>query len=208
MLAAARNWPRQHDPFMRARSSAFKCRRAAADSLSVRIASPWHLPQRTGGPPDCAEPVASEPVLPLLAGLAFMGGVIHVGAAVDHAAEVPLYTPAFLVVATAQLGWAWLLWRGPSRAVLLAGAGLSVGVLLVWLASRTVGVPFGPHPWVPEEVSVADLVESADELAAALVAIVLVWHSATQRRWVRVAQPAMLALLLVSLLYGVGAHAG
>jgi hypothetical protein len=156
-----------------------------------------------------AERVGGDPALPLLAGLAFMGGLIHVGAAVDHASEAPAYAPAFVVVALAQFAWAFLLWRGPSRRTLLAGSALSFGVLLVWAASRTVGVPFGPHPWQPERLGLADVVESADELVAALVAIALAASrsSALARRTLAVAQPAMLAFLLLSMLYGVGAHA-
>jgi hypothetical protein len=135
--------------------------------------------------------------------------LIHVGAAVDHATEVPAYTPAFLGVAAGQLGWAWLLWRGPSRTTLFVGAAMSIAVLLVWLASRTVGVPFGPDPWTPEGIGVADVVESADELAAATVAITLAVARGrpTAGTSMRLAQPLMIALLLLSLLYGVGAHA-
>jgi hypothetical protein len=150
-----------------------------------------------------------DSTLPLLAGLAFMGGLIHVGAAVDHASEVPAYTPAFLVIALAQFAWAFVLWRGPTRKILLLGSAVSAGVLLVWAASRTVGVPFGPHPWKPEQVGLADVVESADELVAALVAIAVAVsrESELARKLLGVAQPAMLALLLLSMLYGVGVHA-
>jgi hypothetical protein len=179
----------------------------AVDPLSVRVTS---RPRAGGRLPGAERWAESEPVLPLLAGLAFMGGLIHVGAAVDHAAEVPAYTPAFLAVAAGQFVWSWLLWRGPSRTTMLAGAALSVAVLLVWLASRTVGVPFGPRPWVPESVGAADVIESADELMAALVAVPLALSGtrATARRSLRVAGPAIVLLLVLSALYGVGAHAG
>jgi hypothetical protein len=150
-----------------------------------------------------------DSTLLLLAGLAFMGGLIHVGAAVDHASEVPAYTPAFLGVAFAQFVWAYLLWRGPTRRTLLAGGALCLGVLFVWLLSRTVGVPFGPHPWQPEQLGVADVVESVDELVAAAVAIALASSSKSPlaRRLVDVAPAGLLVVLFVSMLYGLGAHA-
>jgi hypothetical protein len=159
--------------------------------------------------PLAADRLDDDSALPLLAGLAFMGGLIHVGAAVDHASEVPAYAPAFLAVALAQFAWAFLVWRGPTRRVLLVGSALSFGVLFVWAASRTVGVPFGPHPWRPERVGLADVVESADELVAAVVAIALATSrsSAAARRTLELARPAMLVFLLLSMLYGVGAHA-
>src|ERR1700716_3563134 len=109
--------------------------------------------------PQPAAYTTSETVLLLVAGLAFMGGLIHVGAAVDHFGEFPLYTLVFGILATVQIAWAaMILWR-PSRRVLMFGCAFNIGVIGLWVASRIVGVPIAPRAWVPEAVGVADLVE-------------------------------------------------
>jgi hypothetical protein len=139
-----------------------------------------------------------------------MGGLIHVGAAVDHFGEFPLYTLVFGVLATVQIAWAaMILWR-PSRRVLMFGCAFNVGVIGLWVASRTVGVPIAPRAWVPEAVGVADLVETVGEVVTVIAA-----SSVVMAPRVRVAQlvteriaPLLLVMLLLSALYGVGAHAG
>jgi hypothetical protein len=47
-------------------------------------------------------------------------------------------------------------------------AAVSVGPLALWLASRTVGLPFGPEPGAAESIGLPDLaVEGDGELCAA-----------------------------------------
>ena len=48
---------------------------------------------------------------------------------------------------------------------------VSVGPLLLWLWSRTLGMPFGPEPWVPEAVGLADLAACALELTTLALAV-------------------------------------
>ena len=69
-------------------------------------------------------------------------GVIHVSAAGDHT-NLRLMFVGFLAVAAAQvvLG-AVLMWRRPSRWVVVAGIALMVGAIGVWVLSRTEGLPF------------------------------------------------------------------
>src|SRR5229473_8637082 len=83
----------------------------------------------------------TETVLLLAAAVAFIDGLIHIGAAVDHLGEFPLYTLVFAVLATVQMAWAAMILRRPSRLVLLSGCAFTVGVVALWVASRTIGVP-------------------------------------------------------------------
>ncbi len=151
-----------------------------------------------------------ETVLVLIACLAFVGGLIHVGAGVDHYGEYHLYTVVFCGLAVVQTAWAVLLLRGPSRPVVALGAVFQLGVVAVWVLSRTVGVPIAPHPWVPEEVGVADLVATIGELATVFgVGILLAApRMARAQRVSTMLAPALLAVLIVSVLFGTGAHAG
>lgn len=152
----------------------------------------------------------AQTVLVLTAGLAFVGGLIHVGAAVDHYEEFPLYTLAFSVIALLQVSWAWLLVRGPSRAILLAGALMQLGIVALWVVSRTAGVPIAPKAWTPEEVGIADLVATLGELVTVIAAFAVLAASTqawAQRMLPRLA-PIVLAAVLMSALFGTGAHAG
>ncbi len=99
--------------------------------------------------------------------------LIHVGVSADHFQEWWAAGLFFLVSAAAQLGWALWCWSRPSsRRILLAGAGGSVALALVWAVSRTSGLPFGPEAGVAEPVGIADTVCVALEvLSAGLVAV-------------------------------------
>jgi hypothetical protein len=153
---------------------------------------------------------ARETVLVLAAAVVFIDGLIHVGAAVDHFAEFPLYTFTFASLATVQIGWSVLLLRRPSPAILLVGCAFTTGVIALWIASRTIGVPIAPRPWVPEGVGIADLIETLGELVT-VIAVLCVWLSPGRRgadRAVALIAPALLGALVVTVLFGVGAHAG
>lgn len=151
-----------------------------------------------------------ETVLVLLAAVVFTGGLIHIGAAVDHFQEFPLYTLAFSLLAAVQITWGVLLLRQPSRAVLWLGSAFTIGVIALWVASRTVGVPIAPQAWLPEKIGVADLIETAGELVTVLTALSLA--GSPPGRLARIVidriAPVLLLVLLLSALYGVGAHAG
>ena len=146
----------------------------------------------------------------LVAGVAIMGGLVHIGAAVDHFGELPLYTAVFAALAATQIVWAGLVLRGPSRRVLILGAVFNVGVVGLWIASRTIGVPIAPRAWVPESAGVADLIETTGEI----VVVLALWSVVMSER-VRLARvisgrvaPFLVLTLCLTALYGVGAHAG
>jgi hypothetical protein len=67
------------------------------------------------------------------------------------------------------------------RTLLLAGVVVSISPLLLWLYSRTLGMPFGPEPGIPEAVGLADVASSVLETVTLLVAAVLLWG----RDWAR-----------------------
>jgi hypothetical protein len=113
-------------------------------------------------------------------------------------------------LAAVQIGWAAMLLRRPSRSLLLLGCGFTTGVIALWAASRTVGVPIAPRPWVPETVGVADLIETVGEIVTVIAAgAIAMAAQLPAARWIvqRIA-PLLLAILFLSALYGVGAHAG
>ncbi len=73
---------------------------------------------------------------------------IHFAFAPAHLEEQTSHGLFFLAVAWLQMGWAFAVFRAPSALVYRAGIALNLGVLAVWLMSRTVGIdgevePFG-----------------------------------------------------------------
>lgn len=105
------------------------------------------------------------------------------GAAIVHATVVgehlDEWAPAglfFLVLTMVEVALGALVLLAWSRAVAWAVVVSSVGTVLVWTVSRTVGMPFGPADFrVPEAVGRPDIVCCGLELlAAAVCALALV----------------------------------
>lgn len=91
-----------------------------------------------------------------------------------HFREYWLFGLLFAIVAPLQLAWAELVRRRPDdRRLLIAGAIGNLGVAAVWVASRTTGLPVGPHPGEPEPVGIKDLLSTYDELLLAIIVAVL-----------------------------------
>jgi hypothetical protein len=112
------------------------------------------------------------------------------GAALIHAAVIPEHLREwgaagvfFIVLTGAELTLAALLLRrAPDRRVLLAARAVSLLPLLMWLWSRTAGMPFGPGAGIPEPIGLPDLAACALELTALIAAIVLLTASTLTRR--------------------------
>ena len=72
-------------------------------------------------------------------------GIIHLRVVTDHFATWWGYGAFFLAVGTAQVASALVLWRDPPPWLVSAAATGNAVVVLVYVASRTVGVPVGPE---------------------------------------------------------------
>jgi hypothetical protein len=144
-------------------------------------------------------PATARPyLLGALASLSAAGAAIHFAVVFEHFKDYLLYGVFFLVLAWAQLIWpAVLLWR-PSRPWLLLGMAGNAAVLAVYVASRTVGLPFGPDLHHPEPVGALDVVSCVLEFALITGCAALVWRPSLADRPVRrrggVAAAALLAV--------------
>jgi hypothetical protein len=101
---------------------------------------------------------------PAVAALSASAGVVHLSVAGEHLREDVHFGGFFIALAVFQLAWAALVVTRPDRRVYRIGAAVNGAVILVWLLSRTAGIPFGPHAGVPEAVGMADLVSTGLEL--------------------------------------------
>jgi hypothetical protein len=131
-----------------------------------------------------------------LAALSVGAAAIHFAVVFEHFAEYTLYGVFFLVLSWAQLIWpAVLCWR-PSRPWLWLGIGGNALVLAAYVASRTVGLPFGPDLHNPEPVGALDVVSCVLEAALIAGCAALLWRpSLADRRAARRGAFAGLAAL-------------
>lgn len=90
--------------------------------------------------------------------------IASAGAGLIHFAVMPAHwldwIPSglfFATVAVFQLMWAFLVWSRPRALLLALGIFANAGSAALWVASRTVGLPFGPHAGVPEGVEGAGI---------------------------------------------------
>jgi hypothetical protein len=133
-----------------------------------------------------ATPATARPyLLGALASLSAAAAAIHFAVVFEHFKDYALYGVFFLVLAWAQLIWpAVLLWR-PSRLWLWLGLAGNAAVLAVYVASRTVGLPFGPDLHHPEPVGALDVVSGVLEFALIAGCAALLWRPSLADRPVR-----------------------
>ena len=125
---------------------------------------------RTG--PDTVRPY----ILGALAALSVGAAAIHFAVVFEHFVEYTLYGVFFLVISWAQLIWpAVLLWR-PSRLWLWLGIAGNAIIIAVYVASRTVGLPFGPDLHNTESVGALDVVSCALEFLLIVGCAALLWR--------------------------------
>jgi hypothetical protein len=111
-----------------------------------------------------------------LASLSVGAAAIHFAVVFEHFAEYTLYGVFFLVISWAQLIWpAVLLWR-PSRLWLRLGIAGNAIVIAVYVASRTVGLPFGPDLHNAESVGALDIMSCVLEFGLIVGCAALLWR--------------------------------
>jgi FtsP/CotA-like multicopper oxidase with cupredoxin domain len=142
---------------------------------------------------------------------------IHLAVAPDHLQEYLPYGIFFLVVGLAQAALAVAMLVRPSRRVFAAVALIAVGCVVIWIISRTVGLPFGPSEKL-ENIQLADpltlllqiatangqlagVITSLLEIVAALLCGLLLWRGLRIRRrnWWSLAATIPVSILAILL---------
>ena len=146
-----------------------------------------------------------------MAALSLLAALIHLWVMPEHFEEWWGYGTFFLVSAFAQGLYAPGLLRWPNRAILLAGVAGNLAIVILWLVTRTSGIPlFGPHAGEVEEVGVMDLVCTFAEVGIiAGLGVLTMRDLPTEQRIQIVVVLAVSALLfwhLLHLLAGSSAH--
>ncbi len=115
-----------------------------------------------------------------------VAGAVHAGVGPEHFREGVRFGVFFVVLCAIQFALAVAVLRGPSRHLVMLTALLSGGVVLLWLVTRTAGLPFGLGEVEP--VGFADSLASVAELVT--MGACLVWlrpstNSAPRWGWPR-----------------------
>jgi hypothetical protein len=92
-----------------------------------------------------------------LAIISIATAVIHFAVAGQHFQEYWLYGVFMLVVAWLQLLWAIVAFARPSRLLLCGGVILNVGVVAVYIVTRTIGDVIGPGAHSAEQAGFGDV---------------------------------------------------
>jgi hypothetical protein len=107
----------------------------------------------------CTRPALRFAVLGLVAAAVIHGGVIG-----DHFHEDLFYGLFFLVVTALQLCLALMLSTMPTLRLLRYVAAMSGSIAVLYLVSRTTGLPIGPEPWRAEPFGIPDITATCAEL--------------------------------------------
>lgn len=146
---------------------------------------------------------SSADLLVSAAALTLGAGAIHFAVIRAHFDESALFGLFFVVTALLQIGWSLAVALAPSQPLLLAGAAGNTGIVLVWLASRTIGLPVGPEPWTREPVGSLDLFATAFEVLAVYMTLSLLSAAPAPHRLTGLsAGPASLMLTVLLVVVG------
>ncbi len=104
------------------------------------------------------------------AALSMVAALIHLWVTPEHFEEWWGYGAFFLGVAVFQGAYGLVLLRWPRPSLFSLGIAANLGVVVLWLVTRTSGIPFfGPHAGEVEAIGVLDLAVTAAELALVFV---------------------------------------
>jgi hypothetical protein len=132
----------------------------------------------------------------LAAVLSGAAAAVHLSVARLHFDEDWLFGVGFIAAGVLQLAWAVAIWRRDAdRRLLVAGLVLQLGIALVWVVSRTVGLPYGPDAAQAESIGPLDAQCTFDELLIVVLGAVSLWGARRGRRRLAVDGLELLALL-------------
>lgn len=127
--------------------------------------------------------VAPADVMRRVAAVCSLGAAaIHFGVAGEHFGEWSVYGVFFVLLGGFQVVWSLAAWTHEDRRLLVAGLAASALTVLLWLVTRTTGLPFGPDAHVAEDVGAADAICTALEVVQAALLGLLVVRRRPARR--------------------------
>jgi hypothetical protein len=114
--------------------------------------------------------------------LSMAAGWIHFAFVASHWRDWWAYGAFFLATGVFQALLAPALLRWPNARAALAGVAGNLGIVGMYVLSRTNGIPLGPHTGVVEKATVVDLTCTAGEIV--LIGVLLGMVGQANRRWI------------------------
>lgn len=108
-----------------------------------------------------------------LAWLAAASALIHAIVVPEHLREWGPEGAFFAITTLVQVAWAVAIYRSPNRRVLLVGIAGNAALVSIWLYSRAIGIPIGPHAGELEAVGALDVVATVSEVVSLIMLGVL-----------------------------------
>lgn len=140
-----------------------------------------------------------------LAAVLLASAAIHLAVTPEHLAEWSAAGLFFILLSAAETAVAALVFsRSRQCGVLIAAVVISFAPLVIWLYSRTAGLPLGPEAGEPEAIGLSDIAACALEIAALLVALTLLLAPAWRDRPRVSAHTKALVLVAVGAVTAIG----
>ena len=108
-------------------------------------------------------------LLLIAAGLSFAAAAIHIAVVPEHFAESAAEGVAFALLALFQIATGVVLTVGPSDRLRAAVVAVNLGATLMWMITRTIGVPFISDLASPEAIALRDVAATTFELGTVAV---------------------------------------
>ena len=116
-----------------------------------------------------------RPLRLAVAGLMLADAAIHAWVAPEHFEHWWAFGMFFLVLAVMQFAYGASVLLSANPLLVLAGISINLVLCAIYLESRTVGIPIGPHAGYVEAVTLIDLASKGIEVAA-IILLVALWR--------------------------------
>jgi hypothetical protein len=123
----------------------------------------------------------SERTLRIAVALSATAALIHLWALPEHWAEWWGYGAFFLAMAVGQGLYALVLLPRPSQLLFSIGIWSNLAIIVLYVVSRTSGVPIGPHSPHIDPVGVLDMTATISEVGLVGVLVTLLTGTARRR---------------------------
>jgi hypothetical protein len=107
---------------------------------------------------------------------------IHFSVISPHIEEWWLFGAFFLTVAWFQAATAVAIVASPNRRLVILAVAVNLLVIVIWLWSRTSGLPIGPEPGEPEAIGAPDVLSTVLEALLVAWAIAMLLTRVASRR--------------------------